>query len=62
LLNASQALYFRTPKSSELITTFLSSYRSEVPFVAEDMVFYKPMVNTVQFINNFNIDNDLLFD
>jgi histidine ammonia-lyase len=62
LLNASQALYFRTPKSSELITTFLSSYRSEVPFVAEDMVFYKPMVKTVQFINNFNIENDLLFD
>lgn len=62
LLNASQALYFRVSKSSELITTFLSSYRSEVPFVAEDIVFYKPMAKTVQFINNFNIENDLLFD
>jgi histidine ammonia-lyase len=62
LLNASQALYFRTPKSSDFITTFLASYRSEVSFLAEDTVFYKPMTKTVQFIRDCNIENDLLFD
>ena len=62
LLNASQALYFRTPKSSRFITAFLSGYRTEIPFVGEDIVFYKLMDKTVHFISDFAIDNDLLFD
>ncbi|MEM5564379.1 histidine ammonia-lyase [Psychroserpens sp. AS72] len=63
LLNASQALYFRKPlKSSALINSFLKSYRSEVQFVAEDKVFYKLMMKTQFFIDDFYIENDLLFD
>nr|WP_321245344.1 histidine ammonia-lyase [uncultured Psychroserpens sp.] len=63
LLNASQALYFRNPlKSSDLINSFLESYRSEVQFVSEDKVFYKLMKKTVHFIDDFCIENDLLFD
>ncbi len=62
LFNASQALYFRGLKSSDFIEAFLTNYRTGVPFVREDMVFYKLMTKTVQFISDFNIDNDLLFD
>ena len=63
LLNASQALYFRKPlKSSDLINSFLESYRSEVQFVSEDKVFYKLMKKTIHFIDDFCIENDLLFD
>jgi histidine ammonia-lyase len=63
LLNASQALYFRKPsRSSDLINSFLESYRSEVPFVTEDKVFYKLMEKTVHFIDDFSIDNNILFD
>ncbi len=63
LLNASQALEFRKPKqSSPLIESFLKSYRETVPFVKEDLVFYKLMQDTLQFIDDFYIENELLFD
>ena len=63
LLNASQALEFRQPKqSSPLIEAFLKSYRETVPFVKEDLVFYKLMQDTLQFIDDFYIENELLFD
>jgi len=63
LLNASQALYFRKPLcSSALINSFLESYRSEVGFVAEDKVFYKLIEKTLRFIDDFCIENELLFD
>ena len=63
LLNASQALEFRKPKqSSPLIEAFLKSYRETVPFVKEDLVFYKLMQDTLQFIDDFYIENELLFD
>ncbi|MBR9915080.1 MAG: histidine ammonia-lyase [Algicola sp.] len=63
LLNASQAIYFRKPLiSSPLIETFLDSYRATVPFVKEDEVFYILMKNTLRFIDDFYIENDLLFD
>jgi histidine ammonia-lyase len=63
LLNASQALEFRKPqKSSPLIESFLKSYRKTVPFVKEDLVFYKLIQETMHFIDDFYIENDLLFD
>lgn len=63
LLNASQALFFRQPlKSSALIESFLESYRAEVQFVKEDQVFYKLIEKTLHFIDDFYIENDLLFD
>ncbi|HLT53843.1 MAG TPA: histidine ammonia-lyase, partial [Flavobacteriaceae bacterium] len=41
LFNASQAISFRKPlKSSEFIESFLSVYRSEVPFVDNDRVLH----------------------
>ncbi|WP_299334188.1 histidine ammonia-lyase [uncultured Psychroserpens sp.] len=63
LLNASQAIFFRQPqKSSPLIESFLDSYREEVPFVTEDQVFYKLIKKTLHFIDEFYIENELLFD
>ncbi|OUS01872.1 histidine ammonia-lyase [Flavobacteriales bacterium 33_180_T64] len=63
LLNASQALFFRKPlKSSALIESFLGSYRLEVQFVKEDQVFYKLIKKTIHFIDDFYIENELLFD
>lgn len=63
LLNASQALYFRKPlSSSALINSFLDTYRSEVGFVTEDIVFYKLIKKTLQFIDDFCIENELVFD
>ena len=63
LLNASQAIAFRKPvKSSPIIEAFLKSYTSEVPFVVQDAVFHDLIVKSIDFIDGFAIDNDLLFD
>lgn len=58
LLNASQALEFRKPLiSSEFIETFLSAYRSQVPFVKDDRVLYKDIQASISFIKSLIIDN-----
>lgn len=63
LLNASQAIEFRRPKkSSPLIESFLKTYRQTVPFVKEDLVFYNLIQDTMHFIDDFYIENELLFD
>lgn len=63
LLNASQALMFRNPKkSSPFIEIFLKSYRNEIKFISEDEIFHNFMIATVSFIDDFCIENKLLFD
>ncbi|WCO00385.1 histidine ammonia-lyase [Psychroserpens ponticola] len=63
LLNASQALNFRNPKlSSPLINSLLNSYRVHVPFVKEDSVFHEKIKLSIHFIDDFCIENELLFD
>ena len=62
LLNASQAITFRKPiKSSAIIESFLKSYQTEIKFVTQDEIFHDLIKKSVQFIDGFNIDNDLLF-
>ncbi|WP_284653038.1 histidine ammonia-lyase [Flavobacterium terrisoli] len=57
LMNASQAIAFRTPlKSSEFIESFLKSYREEVPLVKEDRILHYDIENSVAFLNSFMID------
>ncbi|WP_353777664.1 histidine ammonia-lyase [Winogradskyella sp. 3972H.M.0a.05] len=63
LFNASQALSFRSPKrSSDFIESFLRAYREEVKFVSEDQVFHNQIKESIQFIDDFCIENELLFD
>lgn len=62
LLNASQALFFRTPlKSSEFIEMFLLAYRAEVPFIKEDEVLHDDIKASINFLQNLTIDNEELF-
>lgn len=63
LFNASQALFFRKPKkSSSLIEAFLKAYRKEVDFVDHDQIFHEMIKKSVHFIDDFCIENELLFD
>lgn len=63
LFNATQAIDFRKPKkSSPLIETFLSSYRQEVNFIKNDQIMYNLINTSIQFIDDFCIENELLFD
>src|SRR5690606_22059220 len=63
LLNAAQAIAFRKPAiSSPIIESFLKSYHSEIKFVTQDEIFHDLIKKSIQFIDDFCIDNDLLFD
>ncbi|MDG2447020.1 MAG: histidine ammonia-lyase, partial [Flavobacteriaceae bacterium] len=62
LMNASQALSFRSPlKSSKLIENFIHNYRKIVPLVEEDRILAKDIENTILFLSTIDIDNDTLF-
>ncbi|MNJ98032.1 Histidine ammonia-lyase [compost metagenome] len=57
LMNASQAIEFRRPlKSSEFLEMFIKSYREEVPLVTEDRILHYDIENTINFLNNLQID------
>lgn len=61
LMNASQAIEYRRPlQSSDFIEMFLKSYRSEVPMVKEDRILHYDIEKTVDFLNSFQIEEDLL--
>lgn len=60
LMNASQAIHFREPlKSSNFIESFLKSYREDVPLVGEDRILHYDIQKTVEFLNSFQIEEDL---
>ena len=63
LFNASQALHFRKPKvSSTLLESFLNAYRQEVKFVTEDKILHNLIIASIHFIDDFSIENEILFD
>lgn len=63
LFNASQALFFRKPKkSSPIIESFLKLFRNEVDFIQNDTEMHILMKKSLQFIDDFYIENELLFD
>ncbi len=61
LFNAAQALEFRRPaKTSPYLEEFISAYRKEVRFIDEDVIMYKVMEKTLNFIKQgdfFNVDD-----
>jgi histidine ammonia-lyase len=62
LLNASQAIEFRRPKkTSPFLESILETYRTVVPFVAEDRLLADDIHASVAFLQSFSIDNELLF-
>ena len=62
LLNASQAIAFRAPKkSSPFVESFLQSYRAVVPFVEDDRVLANDIHASVDFLQSFSVEGELLF-
>ena len=63
LLNASQAFYFRTPlKTSPFLESFLSTYRTEIPFIKEDKLLHDDIEKSIQFLGTLSIENNLIFN
>lgn len=59
LMNAAQALEFRRPlKSSAMIEEYVAKFRKQVPFVEEDIVMYREIQKTVDFIHQTQIDRE----
>ena len=59
LMNAAQGFEFRRPvKTSPILENFLAEFRKEVPFIKEDkdIVMYKEIQKTVDFLNRVNLD------
>jgi len=63
LFNASQALYYREPlSSSSIINQIVKSFREEVPIVKQDKVMAEEMAKARLYIDQFSIDDEILFD
>jgi histidine ammonia-lyase len=62
LMNASQALKFRTGKSSPFIEHFLSTFREVVPFVEQDRSLYVDLDQAVHFVETLEVDAAIIFD
>ena len=61
LMNAAQAMAFRKGASSDFIETLLDTYRKDVTFVNDDRVLHNDMQDSLQFLIDIEIDQDLLF-
>jgi histidine ammonia-lyase len=57
LMASAQALEFRRPgTTSTFLENILNEYRQTVPFVADDIVLYKLIADSVEFIQSSNFD------
>ena len=61
LMNAAQAIEFRTEKTSPFLRMILDSYRQEVSFVAEDRYLHKDILSSVKFLRELQIDSELIY-
>ncbi len=61
LFNASQALTFRRRETSDFLKIFLETYRKDVSFVYEDRVLHNDIKMSELFIENLQIDIEMLF-
>lgn len=63
LFNASQALHYRDPKNtSPFLQEIIKNFRSLVPIIKEDQVMAVHIHNARKFIENFEIEEELLLD
>ena len=62
LFNASQALFFRTKNTSPFLKTFISSFRLEIPKVTEDRILHDDIEKSIRFIQNTELESELLFN
>lgn len=61
LFNASQALSYRSKKTSSFLSQFITAYRKEVALVKKDIVMAPEIEKSKQFLNGFEIEGKLLF-
>ena len=62
LLNASQAMFFRTKKTAPFLSAILTSFQSVVPKLTEDRVLHNDIDIAINFIQSLELENEVLFD
>jgi histidine ammonia-lyase len=62
LLNASQAISFRTKETSPFLKSFVEMFQKDIPPVETDRALYKDMQKAVMFLKHFGLDNSVLFE
>ena len=62
LLNASQAISFRTKETSPFLKSFVEMFQKDIPPVETDRALYKDMQKAVTFLKHFGLDNSVLFE
>ncbi|MEZ5045821.1 MAG: histidine ammonia-lyase [Chitinophagaceae bacterium] len=56
LLNAAQAISFRSPKcSSTIIENLLTAYRQEVPLITKDRIIHDDIQKSISFMNTYKL-------
>ena len=60
LLNATQGIAFRNTKSSDFIESILDIYRDEVAFLDSDRLLHDDIENSITFLQNLSVDNEIL--
>lgn len=57
LMNGAQGLDFRRPeKTSPILEEFMAAYRAEVPFVKDDIIMYKMIQKTADFLGRYKFE------
>ena len=57
LMNGAQGLDFRRPeKTSPSLEEFMAAYRAEVPFVKDDIIMYKMIQKTADFLGRYRFE------
>lgn len=62
LITASQALHFRKEASSDFLQNFVQTFREDVPIIEEDRILSKDIAKAIEFIENLEVDQALLFN
>lgn len=57
LMNGAQGLDFRRPeRTSPILEEFMAAYRAEVPFVKDDIIMYKMIQKTADFLGRYKFE------
>ena len=59
LINASQALFFRSHKTAPFLEKFITAFREAVPKVTKDRILHKDFQKSVEFLKSLTLENEL---
>lgn len=62
LINASQALFFRSHRTSPFLEKFITAFRKEVPKITKDRVFHEDIQKSLKFLKSLMLENELFLE